>query len=953
MTQERNSPQGRLITWLALSILLAGTAYYTRRLTAWLAYDDEGGYLYAAWRISLGEVPYRDFLTPQLPVFLYPGALVLGLSNLSVAAARWSMTLYVLGALLLTFLTVRHLWGAWPALLTLALMAIQRDIFWAARFFRPEAPMLFWAALGLYWFVLGYPQRRRGYLCLAGVALGASMMSKLFGALPMAGLGLFLLLDGLRHRNWRDTLFAILCVTLPFTIVVGVVGGLFQGLSGHFVAAVLGHHLRQGSGTPWRQVVLKAFALYGDYVRAQPAYIALSGAGLLWLFWPRPSSQARRPMSGLYAYQLPTVAAFMLMTRSLQERHLTYIVPALAALGGFGLYGLWQRIAGLAAHGGAPALRVGRRVLAWALASAWLALALLPQARHNALVAGWGPDNTAEWVRYLQAHTAPDEYIMSDYPGLNFFARRPAPPIAAGISRGAALSGQILGTQLIQEIEAYGVRMVLLNIAHGSHQFVNLHDYPAFKRYLQTHFHLVERRQYDYRLLEIYAREDLWPGETLRANLGYQLELTGLHWLQQEVAPGDQLQMELRWHGLASMPEDYWVTLRLMDGRGHEWGLGGKQLVDIDRETWWDEKGLERAVLIPTTRWPPDETTLQTFELPVNAGTPPGRYDVLVRVHPEGRWAGVPLLDENGQPIGYDIRLSQAVVRPAPQPPKVERLNLATRLEAALGPDLRLLGYTLSTGEARPGDRPIVKLCWQAGHAPAQDYAVRLRLTDGVKVWAETTAPLASPSYPSSRWPAGEIVCGQYDLGVDRRTPSGEYGVWADLLDDKGQVLDSAQLAALPVRGRERSYTAPIMAQRSGARFGQPGRFTLLGYELSTSALFQGGALTVTLCWRDEMAMDTSYTFFLHLLDEAGRIRGQVDALPCGGTCPTTSWLPGEILVDTYTLAVAADAPPGRYTLALGWYDADTGVRLPGTDVQGQPLPDRRLLLGKGEITLH
>ncbi|NLX37257.1 MAG: phospholipid carrier-dependent glycosyltransferase, partial [Chloroflexi bacterium] len=183
-------------TWMALlvvAIVLAAGAYYADRLTQWLAYDDEGGYLYAAWRISLGEAPYRDFMTPQLPLFLYPGAAVLSLTRCSVYAARFSMIIYTIAAALLAGWAAWQLWGHLAGLLTLVLTLVHQEIFWAARFFRPEAPMLFWGMLGLALFVYSYAHRKRLGLMGAGLALALATMSKLFGALMMAGVVLFVL----------------------------------------------------------------------------------------------------------------------------------------------------------------------------------------------------------------------------------------------------------------------------------------------------------------------------------------------------------------------------------------------------------------------------------------------------------------------------------------------------------------------------------------------------------------------------------------------------------------------------------------------------------------------------------------------------------------------------------------------------------------------------------------
>jgi len=487
--------------WLApVAVLLLGLGYYTRHLLDWLAYDDEGGYLYAAWRISLGEVPYRDFLTPQLPAFLYPGALLLTLTDSSVLAARLSMAVYTLAACGLLFLTVRRLWGGRPALLALMLAVAQAETFWAGRFFRPEAPMLLWAALGLYLFVRGYPARRSALLALSGAAFGLAMMSKLFGALPMAGVALFLGRDLVAARGAsrrRDVVRAGLTMAIPFALVVLAIGGAFTALAPNFVAAVLGHHVRQGQGTPAMAVVGKTLALYRDYALAQPLYIALAAAGAILSL--RGPADAR----GVFVWQLPTALAFFAFTRDLQARHLTYLVPALAALGGLATDRLWSTIS----------QRIPRRPgLASLAVAAVLALALWPHIAKNALVASWRDDTTSEWVAYIQARTAPDDVVVSDYPGINFYAQRRTTRLAAGISEGAASSGQILGADLIAEIEASGAPIVLFNIAHGGHQFVNLRDHPALREYLLQHYYLSERRDYDARLIEVFSRQDYWPG---------------------------------------------------------------------------------------------------------------------------------------------------------------------------------------------------------------------------------------------------------------------------------------------------------------------------------------------------------------------------------------------------------------------------------------------------------
>jgi hypothetical protein len=932
---RRRSLKPWITALLLLIILSLGFAYYSHRITKWLAYDDEGGYLYAAWRISLGELPYRDFLTPQLPVFLYPGALVLRIFSYSTLAGRLWATALTLATLALLFVTVRHVWGDLAAFATLPLALVQRELYWAARFFRPEASMLFWGMLGLFLFVLGYSEKRRGALALSGVALGLSMMSKLFGALTMAGVGLFLLAEGVRTRRWQGVLTSGLSIGLPFVATVGAITGLFSILTPNFLDAVLGHHLRQGSGTPAIQIVTKGLRLYWQYISIQPVY------ALLFLFGILVVIREREHLGSLFAWQVLTALSFLLISRGLQGRHLTYLVPSLAVLAGHGISTLYHSVS--ERRGRWP-----KRILGAILAAAGLVLALWPHWERNAFVASWEQrEDTKAWVSYIHRHTEPDDVVMSDYPGLNFYARRRTTPVAAGISRGAAKSGQITGAELIEEIEAFNVKMVLLNVAHGSHQFVMLRDYGAFKHYLQTNFSLAMRRKYDYRLLEVYAREDLWPGTQTHVDFGHQLALTGYSWKKDRVAPGHDLELSLRWQAKTAMPEDYSVTLRLFDEEGHVWGMGSKRLVDLDKGTYWDERGLERAILYPTSQWPPAETTIQLFQLPVEPATPPGQYTVRLRVHAEGAWNGPQVLDEAGSPQGYDWQVGHASVLPAREPPDPETLAMRSRMDKPMAPGLRLTGFDVSQDEPYPGDVLTISAFWRATADLSEDYAWQLSLVDSKgQTQQQATYSLVRSDLPTSRWRKEQILCGKHDLVIDVQTPAGEYALEGALLQD-GKSTKRIRLGSVTVRGRKRSFEVPSVPRAVNAHFGD--HVVLLGYDVAGSPR-PGEDIQLTLFWQAQGRTETSYNVFTHLVDQDNRLWGQRDGIPKQGRAPTTSWLRGEVIEDKYAIPVQEDAPPGSYRVAVGMYDPETGLRLPGTDGEGKPLESNRLLLSEMTI---
>jgi hypothetical protein len=901
-----------------------------------MAYDDEGGYLYAAWRIGAGELPYRDFLTPKLPVFLYPGALVLRLTDNSVFALRSLGVALTLASVALVYLTLRRLWGNRVALLAVILCLIQRDVFWAARFFRPEASMLFWDALGIYLFVRA-EQRSPSYrhrpwgLVASGLAFALGTLANLFGLLPLLGCFLLVVIRAGKGRSWLEGMQKALWIGMPCVLLGGLVVGLFLVLAPDFLNAVLGHHLRQGRQLVWWQVALKGLKLYWNYCRAQPVLVLLALVGALRSWRVRPR------LALLFVCQLPTALAFLFLSRDLQARHLVYLVPSLAALAATGLELIW----GAACR--------SRGAVAWrsALVTLLMGAALFPSWRSNRAVASLRESDTERLAIYIQDHTDAEDYVLCDYPGLNFFARRRTTPLAAGISRGAAKSGQIKGDSLIREMDAYDVQMVLLNVAQGAHQLSNLRDYAHFKHYVQTGFHLAGRTVYDYRLLELYHRQDLWRGDILDANFGDRLLLSGIMWKTAEASPGRDLRAEMRWQSIQPMQSDYFVSLTLHDEDGHLWGLGSKQLNDVDTQTFWDERGLEQAVLIPTSQWPESETTVGAFELPVTLATPPGEYSALVRVHPMAVWEGLPVRSPGGAASGFDYPIGKVQVLPASEPPSTADLEITHPHEEDLGDALRLLGWDISTTDARPGDMLLLSLFWEALRPMRADYEARLRLTDEQgRPGGEVSSPPAGVLYPTSQWQVGEVLRGQHDLTVDASARSGVYSLELNLFDesDRRILMRDLSLGTVTVSGRERVFelSGPIQHPMH-IDLGE--RIRLLGYDLPRRDVSHGDGVSLTLYWQALRRMDTSYTVFTHLVDGENRIWGQQDNRPVQDSYPTTGWLPGEVIPDEYRISVDAQAPLGRYWLEVGLYDAATGIRLSAVDHADKVLLGEQVLL--------
>jgi hypothetical protein len=105
----------------------------------------------------------------------------------------------------------------------------------------------------------------------------------------------------------------------------------------------------------------------------------------------------------------------------------------------------------------------------------------------------------------------------------------------------------------------------------------------------------------------------------------------------------------------------------------------------------------------------------------------------------------------------------------------------------------------------------------------------------------------------------------------------------------------------------------------------------LIGYDLPLTNLAPGGTLSLTLYWQAKAEMENNYTVFVQLLNSNQQVVAQQDFQPQSGGASTTTWLPGEILTDPYTLYLPSDLSPGEYRVITGVYDPLTGQRMPAS----------------------
>jgi mannosyltransferase len=274
---------------------------------------------------------------------------------------------------------------------------------------------------------------------------------------------------------------------------------------------------------------------------------------------------------------------------------------------------------------------------------------------------------------------------------------------------------------------------------------------------------------------------DLLPADV---RLGEHITLAGYRLLPAQTAPGEVVQIQLRWTTDVPLTAHYVVFVQALDGANH---LAGQS--DAEPAT-------------PSANWTPGQPVLDRHGLLIEPGTPPGEYRIIAGLYDATSGQRLPA------PAGDFVELGTLSVERPAAPPAVAALGFHHPAGADLGP-LRLLGYDrYKLGHSYDPDAPLhagdplhVVLYWQAHSRPQTDWQVSLRLAPAANPAApvaEGTFPAAGVDYPTTRWEPGEIVRAQFDLFLPGNAPPGDYRVSLRLLDGAGKPAGEA-ISLVPI----------------------------------------------------------------------------------------------------------------------------------------------------------
>jgi hypothetical protein len=242
-----------------------------------------------------------------------------------------------------------------------------------------------------------------------------------------------------------------------------------------------------------------------------------------------------------------------------------------------------------------------------------------------------------------------------------------------------------------------------------------------------------------------------------------------------------------------------------------------------------------------------------------------------------------------------------------------------------------LLGYDVNKTSFQPGESLDVSLYWQVDAQPPGNYLLFLHLMDsaGTMVAQRDTHP-GLGNFPSSLWQPGDRFVDHIRLYVPETAYAPETGTLSIGLyapdsyrlavsDASGQAIgDSYTLAKVAIESPQGEF-----ANAQSQDFAND--ILLTGYEYDRRVLEAGDTLQVTLQWQALRDVDADYLVRLWLLDDEGHEVAGVERRPNSDDSSTSFWNAGQIVSDTFDLALPEELSPGRYLVNLALIDTATG----------------------------
>ncbi|GAB4469460.1 MAG: hypothetical protein Kow00124_04620 [Anaerolineae bacterium] len=224
-----------------------------------------------------------------------------------------------------------------------------------------------------------------------------------------------------------------------------------------------------------------------------------------------------------------------------------------------------------------------------------------------------------------------------------------------------------------------------------------------------------------------------------------------------QVQPGGVVYVTLTWEALAPMDRRWSVFIHLADSTG---------LLAGQRDTYPGVGLLATTDLEPGRRW------VDRYAVPVLEGAyAPETLEVLLGLYD---YTTCPACQRMRLASGADsLRLGTVTLAP-----RDEAAGIPNPVSVNFGGEIELIGYSLSTRQAAPGETIELTLHWRALRQMTRDYTISAQvLGDDTTRYAQEDSWPLNGARPTTTWAEGEIVEDAYTLTLRPDTPPGVYWV--------------------------------------------------------------------------------------------------------------------------------------------------------------------------------
>lgn len=492
----RSSLKKWLVTWIPIYPILAISLI----LRLWnlpgqltLVWDDEGIFMYQAWRLVSGDLPYKNLFLADTPLSQYLLGIVFKIFGVGPLQARGFIAIIGALSVFLVFLIGYEAYDFWTGFLAATVFSFDPIVFNAARSFRPDYVVCFLELLTILFFVKALKGGRKRYRWLSGAIFGLALLSKLVAAFLIPPI----ILSAVVFKGFKEGVkmllemaVAAIVVLAPFLLV------FLLTAPNDFIFDVYLYHLLKHYPWNYGLTVNEKIALISKVLTSRLALVYPALISIVYALIRREKYTVSFILTFLFSMSFFFMKYFW-------EHYFTFTIASLSILAGSIAYHVPRllnemriRRVGIAKkHLKILDAVVSKIKVERKLASTFVALILAALIVGTTLPSYIGYDvqvvrasenpssGTLRGIELIRKYVKPGDFILTDTPFFAVMTGTRIPDKLNDLSMLRMTPGLVKAEDLIKSIEENDIKVVVM-MTQGHRHIKAMPDYQVFYRYL-------------------------------------------------------------------------------------------------------------------------------------------------------------------------------------------------------------------------------------------------------------------------------------------------------------------------------------------------------------------------------------------------------------------------------------------------------------------------------------